>query len=362
MFCPKCGKELPQNAAFCPQCGVQLTQNRPHILEQGSGVMANGSAIGEYVGKNQSYYLQEFGKIEAGQKSKFNWAAFLLGPAMCAYRRCGRLFLRYFLLPMVICLIGMPLGQIGVGTFNLVLSMIGSVLVVGGGIYALVSDILFALHFNRNYRKQCLERLAASVSGKQGVSKTGLVAYYVAVLFYGIISAVIVSAVIAGFWSELSEIDDVPTYTEPDISWQISEPFSGEDDTISQPLPVEPEEPTESVDGPFDSFVGNWQDELGNGFGLWIGYEDETKQRAYAYVATAAGDFEVELTLDESGSVASGTDMGYGSEPLFAIDISRIGYKLETSLYYGELGFSDYINFVPADPESVWIENPYYTG
>lgn len=351
MFCPDCGKELPQNAAFCPQCGVQLTQNRPHISEQDSGVMANDGAIGQCVGKNQSYYLQEFGKIEAGQRSKFNWAAFLLGPAMCAYRRCGRLFRRYFLLPMAISLIGMPLGQIGVGTFNLVLSMVGSVLMVVGGIYALVSDILFALHFNRDYRKQCLERLTTPASKKQGVSWKGLVAYYVAMMFYGIVSATIAGAVVVGFWSELSGIDDVPTYIEPDMSWRNSEP-----------LPVEPEGPVEAVGGPFDSFVGTWQDELGNGFGLWIGYEDETKQRAYAYVATATGDFEVELTLDESGSVASGTDMGYGSEPLFAIDISRIGYRLEASLYYGELGVSDYINFVPADPESVWMENPYYTG
>lgn len=81
----------------------------------------------------------------------------------------------------------------------------------------------------------------------------------------------------------------------------------------------------------------------------------------YASVSTAAADFEVELTLysDES---AGGYETYGGSEPFYAIDLTRYKYWLEAEIYYGEYGFSDNINFVPVDPATCPYANPYYIG
>lgn len=151
---------------------------------------------------------------------------------------------------------------------------------------------------------------------------------------------------------------------EPDAPTQPAVD-KGSTAAIPEPEPeVEPETEVpaalpSAVGGEYDDFVGTWQDENGNGLYLFIGYGDETKQQAYAYVSTAAADFEAELTTVEDG-VTSGVVMeGGASEPTYAIDILRNKYWLETIIYYGELGFEDYIKFVPADPETC-PENPYY--
>lgn len=103
--------------------------------------------------------------------------------------------------------------------------------------------------------------------------------------------------------------------------------------------------------GVFDDFIGTWQDEEGYGYYLTIDYVDGSNNRAYALVSTAADDFEVELTLVTDDS-ASGYETYGGSEPFYAINITRNKYWLETEIYYGEYGFSDYITFVPADPDT----------
>ena len=115
-----------------------------------------------------------------------------------------------------------------------------------------------------------------------------------------------------------------------------------------------------NVEGRYDNFVGNWQDLNGYGNYLFIGYSDETKQHAYAYVATARK-FEVELT-SEDGESASGCELGGGSEPLYGIDLVRVGYKLEANIYFSDDNSGEYIIFVPSDPDTCPYENPYYVG
>lgn len=112
--------------------------------------------------------------------------------------------------------------------------------------------------------------------------------------------------------------------------------------------------------GAFDDFIGIWQDEYGYGNYLFIGYSDESKSRAYVWVATATDEFEAELSPVTDG-YTNGLVMSVGSEPLYAIDINRYKYWLETTVYYGEYGFSEDIKFVPADPATCPYENPYYT-
>lgn len=117
-------------------------------------------------------------------------------------------------------------------------------------------------------------------------------------------------------------------------------------------------EPAATV-GQYDGIAGTWQDEDGNGYYLFIGYADATMQTAYAYVITANAEFEVNLKSG-NGETASGTVMGYGSEPVYALDVSRNKYWLETLIYYGELSYEEHIKFLPADPETCPYNNPYY--
>lgn len=112
--------------------------------------------------------------------------------------------------------------------------------------------------------------------------------------------------------------------------------------------------------GQYDEILGTWQDEDGNGYYLFIGYTDTTMQTAYAYVITANSEFEVKLDR-WNGETASGTVMGYGSEPVYALEVSRNKYWLETFIYYGELSYDEHIKFLPADPDTCPYNNPYDT-
>ena len=94
---------------------------------------------------------------------------------------------------------------------------------------------------------------------------------------------------------------------------------------------------------------------------MFIGYGDSTKQNAYAYFA-GTEEFEVELFAGEDGESFSGTVMGYGGEPVYAIEIFRYKYWLEVNIYVPDSEDDrEYIQFVPADPDTCPYNNPYYT-
>lgn len=131
-----------------------------------------------------------------------------------------------------------------------------------------------------------------------------------------------------------------------------ADPLYKEDDSNLQP------ETSENA-GIYDDIVGSWQDIDGYSAYIFIGYGDKTKQTAYAHLSTTR-EFEVELNSWD-GYTASGSAMGTGSEPLYALDISRDGIKLNVGVYVSEDDSYEYITFVPADPATCPYDNPYYT-
>lgn len=141
-------------------------------------------------------------------------------------------------------------------------------------------------------------------------------------------------------------IEPTADVSEPENSSQVGNEFTNP--------PIE-------YTGELDDFIGTWEDENGYGYYLFIGYGDESKSQAYIAVATATDTFEAELVLTDIGQ-ANGLVMGGGSEPLYAIDLSRNNYWLETMIYYGKNSLSEEIKFVPADPYTCPYTNPYYTG
>ncbi|MBM6926882.1 zinc ribbon domain-containing protein [Pseudoflavonifractor phocaeensis] len=374
MFCAKCGKKLPPDAGFCPGCGTPTGEPVPQRTPAPGGG-SDRSSVGTAVGKNAAYYLTEFQKIEVGEKFRFNWAALLLGPAMCFYRKCGGLFRKYFLLPLILFLVGYLLSAIGTGIIEPVPMLAGTVLSIVSGLWLLIADIRFGLKFNREYCAVCKQKMSSSVGEKSlGVTLKSLILFLAAWVAAVAICMGIATVVVNSFWgAALSDIDFDSNDQDEDYSLTQDGSLSNEELPPTENYEQEPgaassysndQEDNDSlntVTGRFDNFVGSWQDENGSGFMIMIGYRDETKQQAYAYIATAAGDFEVELKTDD-GLSASGADTGVGSEPIYALDIVRNNYWLEAYIYYADPDISYDLKFVPADPAEYPYENPYYTG
>ena len=95
----------------------------------------------------------------------------------------------------------------------------------------------------------------------------------------------------------------------------------------------------------FDDVIGLWENENGNGDTLYIFYEDETAQRAYAEVSTDATYFVVELTRP-SGEYIHGVLLETQNSSACEIELSWIGNGFDATIYHDEY-FVDYITFVP---------------
>lgn len=129
VFCPKCGKELLEDARFCINCGTDVQKALGHLSEneQTAGISDTAKAknstsgkaasesdsikipkakktaikksangwrdISAAIGKNQEYYLAEFQKVSNGEKTRFNWAAFFFGQGFASIadaRNCSK--------------------------------------------------------------------------------------------------------------------------------------------------------------------------------------------------------------------------------------------------------------------------------
>ena len=207
MFCLKCGYKIPSGAAFCPNCGARVQAEepaRPSVTPSDAAAKAEpaqlvpetaaqtgpapsagpsvppapqpaqdnpqpaGYPLATLVGKHTDYYLAEFKKIDAGQKPRFNWAAFLLGPVMCFYRRSGELFKKYFLFIYVALAVSSLILMVGMSSFNGPAVAIGAVLALAACVWGLVNAIRFGRNFNRDYYAHCKQQLAKPASERKG--------------------------------------------------------------------------------------------------------------------------------------------------------------------------------------------------
>ena len=247
MFCSNCGKEIPSGAAFCPNCGAKVSAPEPpgsaypppadSAGESSAGPvaephpsktpMATASPLEAVIGKSVPYYMEEFRKIEAGQKPRFNWAAFFFGPYLCFYRRCFALFKRYFLLSYILLFSACLIALFGLIWLDVTVLLVCGVVILAAGILTLVNSIRLGHNFNREYYRHCQQQLAKP----EGVRKTGvsiknvLVFALGLVLVYGLCGALLMPSsmedVRAGYYDEAAR-----TYAERAAS-------SGDDNTFS---------------------------------------------------------------------------------------------------------------------------------
>ena len=272
MYCLKCGYKIPAGAAFCPNCGakVQAAESaRPaavpsEVVPQSNAVPPAGPSVppaasqsaqnnaqpagdplAVMVGKHADYYLAEFKKIDAGQKPRFNWAAFLLGPMMCFYRRSGELFKKYFLPVYIALLVSSLVLMVGMSSLNGPVAVVGAVLALAAGVWGLVNAIRFAKNFNCDYYAHCKQQLAKPASErKSGTSIKNIVLFLLALtgieivfsIVGGLLAMLMLSATLnsawedEGFYSEDTYSESSSYYDEAD-SYIEEEPASSAEQT-----------------------------------------------------------------------------------------------------------------------------------
>ena len=398
MFCPKCGHEMIPNGRFCTHCGADVqsmiqvpkdgspqTDNAPpvsqtqeppinHLQMQDRGGIGQekeapsvqaeaeargGNTVPAVADKNQVYYRTEFESIDAGKKPRFNWAAFLLGPGMCFYRKCEDLFKKYFLPCLIFYFIGFITEMVGSVRFDFKLMAIGGVIIAIGGVWMLVNSIRFGLQFNRLYHKRC----QSSSPSKSAVSMRNMILYYVVVaglsLLISLAGTMMLRQQYAGILDPDISMDEPSETITPGM--QESEPSNIEEsDNTSSPV--------QEDNGLFKDFIGYWESEDGI-VCVTVFYRDEIQQQVYAEAATPAGLFNAELTLTGTGE-AHGAVV-YGSEPAYTIDLKKNSGYLDADIYYPDHDFTysvklvpiaqesptDSFNFVPVDPSEGTVED-----
>lgn len=296
MFCSKCGKEIPDGAVFCPNCGaevparanspsasgpaaqlepkpetpVQTNTPTPSAASASAQPRANtaGDPLTTLVGKNTAYYLAEFRKIDAGQKTRFNWAALVLGPFMCFYRRSFELFKKYFLPCYILYIIVSLIGLATTGSFNLTLMLLTSVLSLAAVVFLLVNTIRFGKNFNRDYYRHCQQELAKPAPERKGGTslKNALLFLLVVALvgaIYGALSglatAAMLDSALGDTWEDdtTSYSDDVDSsYYEDTASSYMAEPALTEEP--ASPAQSESEPETALEPGSLDLLTESW--------------------------------------------------------------------------------------------------------
>lgn len=186
------GTSGPGYAQSGPQQGPGYAQGQPYgAYGPGYAQGAPGYGPGQYIaddaqmaqviGPSAPYYLEEFHKVQAGQATRFNLAAFFLSGYFLLYRKCMNLFKKRFLIPYIILLVSMLFtsAQVFSGIFSAV-----------GGIWTLVESIMSGIHFNAEYMVECQNKLVSGNQAEWGVS------WGCALILVGIFAAVWVIAVI----------------------------------------------------------------------------------------------------------------------------------------------------------------------
>lgn len=117
-----------------------------------------------------------------------------------------------------------------------------------------------------------------------------------------------------------------------------------------------------SSDGSYDDIAGTYIDENGYGFYMFIGYDDSSKQAAYANIVLVMEDILVKLERD--GNFISGSDYyrSLGSTPSQIVEMiySPGDGSITATIYSDTMPNGDTMRFVPY-PDAPY-SNPFYVG
>ena len=189
MNCPNCGARVEEGASFCPVCGSKVNGASARIPEpqptftaappaepqnpaqQGDtgytqqNYYSQQSYYGQqnyYNSQNEDprgpvnpYYQRQFEAIAQGEKTRFNWAAFFLGPYHALYRGHTKRFLAVYL-PLLLASVILEIGLvITIGAADIMLLGVFTILTWVVALIGLGLAIYNGFTFNRSYYDRC---------------------------------------------------------------------------------------------------------------------------------------------------------------------------------------------------------------
>lgn len=272
-LCPSCGKELTEDSKFCIYCGAKVKTEEAAPTEVKNAPESLMTAVTEVpfteapqeepkeqpkdlkaiIVKHADYYTTEFDKIKNGEKSKFNWAAFIFNGIFAYYRKSQDIFWKQFKTPMILMVI-LNILTVSTGYFAFtnvfenptilaVWAGCAGILNLAFGIYMLIVDIRFAKNFNYNYYQKIINGNAQS-----GVSKKNAFLYCLVVSVYtSIMTALTIILMVSGISSSFdagfddsiyddyttSIIEDVEDIEDSHIEIPVSVPTNNNTNTVT---------------------------------------------------------------------------------------------------------------------------------
>lgn len=217
MYCSKCGAQLDDESAFCPNCGTPCTSEKPAaslppVVKTEEKIapeppVPKGPVTSEGPAAN-SYYAGEFAKIAAGQKSKFNWAAFFLGPFHQLYHGSVHLFRRTFLPCLIASVVLLAAGQIGsvitMSAFSigaLIMTFVISLLLVAVSVWSLMLAISNGRTYNRKLYDQ-VQGHAENIPVRVKLALLLLGAYIGVAILAGVLSVAVGGKIVENAWTQ----------------------------------------------------------------------------------------------------------------------------------------------------------------
>jgi len=205
MFCAKCGNKLKDGSLFCSHCGAKIENTSLRNQEKerketavpelgpGDSVKYSNNTAKQIIGKQTDYYLKQFETIQQTGTCKMNWASFFFGLLHSAYRNVWKNWLKAVRFPLITELAGIFLIGIII-SFLPELTIVILAVIMGGSVWMIIAQILYAKRFNRTYMNHVQQKLAKG-DQKSDVSIKRMILTYLAfmacvVLVSGIITAV----------------------------------------------------------------------------------------------------------------------------------------------------------------------------
>jgi len=184
MFCQKCGNQVVDNAKFCRKCGAKLINDdttQQAVVEPSSSVTQNpiepilpkvsvtpvstvaqkagtsasrdNELLKTLIGNNSDYYLNQFDKIDRGEKS-FNMCALFFAPILLLYRKQFSYFTKLILPVYALLFIQLLLAGYATATFSFELMTVIPYTGLIIAAYAIATTIICGKGFNKQYKEQ----------------------------------------------------------------------------------------------------------------------------------------------------------------------------------------------------------------
>ena len=238
----------------------------------------NVDTLMNVVKSNQNYFYNEFKKVENGDKTKFNWSAFIFNFGYCYYRKSVDIAKKYyktFYIATIICMIIFAgIGFIINDKYYMPYLFMALAVFMGMvGLIQLIQAIRCGFNFNKEYYNHCMQLIKYSDvdSDNYGISiSKGIIASIIISLILGL-SGGILGTGISYATLNLTLSDD---YYDNDLTLDKVSPYKIDDSIDLYQY--------EDVD--LDSnYNNNEENKMYNGFTLSEAYQDILVEFWYGY-------------------------------------------------------------------------------